>query len=138
MQTLLLYVSLTCVPPPYRRTFTRKPPSVDAARSFVEFLLEPLYKIFAQTVGDVDTTLPQVKDLSRGGLQLKHLLCYLSKPNFVDTRAFIIPADVNAPMPHCYSIHCPTFDNMPHCYSIHCPTFGNMPHCYSIHCPTFD
>ncbi|XP_064401615.1 116 kDa U5 small nuclear ribonucleoprotein component-like isoform X2 [Halichondria panicea] len=45
-----------------KRTFTRKPPSVDAARSFVEFLLEPLYKIFAQTVGDVDTTLPQVLD----------------------------------------------------------------------------
>ena len=45
---------------PFRRTFTRKPPSVDSPRSFVEFLLEPLYKIFAQTVGDVDTTLPQV------------------------------------------------------------------------------
>ena len=44
----------------YRRTFSRKALSLDAQRSFVEFILEPLYKIFAQTVGDVDTTLPQV------------------------------------------------------------------------------
>ena len=35
---------------------------MDAPRSFVEFLLEPLYKIFSQVVGDVDTTLPQVLD----------------------------------------------------------------------------
>ena len=28
----------------------------------MEFILEPLYKIFAQTVGDVDTTLPQTLD----------------------------------------------------------------------------
>ena len=46
----------------YRRTFSRKSPSVDAPRTFVEFILEPLYKIFAQTVGDVDTTLPQTLD----------------------------------------------------------------------------
>ena len=37
-------------------------PEADAPRSFVEFILEPLYKIFAQTVGDVDTTLPQTLD----------------------------------------------------------------------------
>ena len=58
-----------------RRTFTRKAPSMDAPRSFVEFLLEPLYKIFAQVVGDVDTTLPQVLDelsvfLSKSELKL--------------------------------------------------------------------
>ena len=45
-----------------KRTFSKKPPSMDAPRSFVEFLLEPLYKIFSQVVGDVDTTLPQVLD----------------------------------------------------------------------------
>ena len=28
----------------------------------MEFILEPLYKLCAQTVGDVDTTLPQVLD----------------------------------------------------------------------------
>jgi len=45
-----------------RRTFTRKAPSAEAQRSFVEFILEPLYKLCAQTVGDVDTTLPQALD----------------------------------------------------------------------------
>ena len=58
-----------------KRTFTKKPPSMDAPRTFVEFLLEPLYKIFSQVVGDVDTTLPQVLDelgivLSKSELKL--------------------------------------------------------------------
>lgn len=39
------------------RKFTKKPPHSSAHRSFVEFILEPLYKLFAQVVGDVDTTL---------------------------------------------------------------------------------
>ncbi|KAJ8956271.1 hypothetical protein NQ318_015007 [Aromia moschata] len=42
------------------RKFTRKAPHNSAQRSFVEFILEPLYKVFAQVVGDVDTTLPEV------------------------------------------------------------------------------
>nr|CAD7268547.1 unnamed protein product [Timema shepardi] len=42
------------------RKFTKKPPHGTAQRSFVEFILEPLYKVFAQVVGDVDTTLPTV------------------------------------------------------------------------------
>nr|CAD7441460.1 unnamed protein product [Timema bartmani] len=42
------------------RKFTKKPPHGTAQRSFVEFILEPLYKVFAQVVGDVDTTLPSV------------------------------------------------------------------------------
>ena len=46
----------------HRRTFTRKPPGGDAHRTFVQFILEPLYKLFAQTVGDVDTTLSQTLD----------------------------------------------------------------------------
>lgn len=41
------------------RKFTKKPPHNTAQRSFIEFILEPLYKIFAQVVGDVDTTLPE-------------------------------------------------------------------------------
>lgn len=40
------------------RKFTKKPAHNTAQRSFIEFILEPLYKIFAQVVGDVDTTLP--------------------------------------------------------------------------------
>ncbi|XP_065839925.1 116 kDa U5 small nuclear ribonucleoprotein component-like [Oscarella lobularis] len=45
-----------------KRTFTRKQPSSTSQRSFVEFILEPLYKIISQVVGDVDTTLPRVLD----------------------------------------------------------------------------
>lgn len=46
----------------FRRKFTKKAPHNSAQRSFVEFILEPLYKVFAQVVGDVDTTLPDVLD----------------------------------------------------------------------------
>uniref|UniRef100_A0A7N8X994 116 kDa U5 small nuclear ribonucleoprotein component n=1 Tax=Mastacembelus armatus TaxID=205130 RepID=A0A7N8X994_9TELE len=37
-------------------------PSSNSQRSFVEFILEPLYKILSQVVGDVDTSLPRVLD----------------------------------------------------------------------------
>ncbi|KAE8750608.1 hypothetical protein FOCC_FOCC002588 [Frankliniella occidentalis] len=42
------------------RKFSKKSPHGSAQRSFVEFILEPLYKLFAQVVGDVDSTLPDV------------------------------------------------------------------------------
>uniref|UniRef100_A0A8P4GKU0 116 kDa U5 small nuclear ribonucleoprotein component n=1 Tax=Dicentrarchus labrax TaxID=13489 RepID=A0A8P4GKU0_DICLA len=45
-----------------RRKFTKKAPSSNSQRSFVEFVLEPLYKILSQVVGDVDTSLPRVLD----------------------------------------------------------------------------
>uniref|UniRef100_T1IT65 116 kDa U5 small nuclear ribonucleoprotein component n=1 Tax=Strigamia maritima TaxID=126957 RepID=T1IT65_STRMM len=44
------------------RKFTKKPPHGTAQRSFVEFILEPLYKLFAQVVGDVDASLPRILD----------------------------------------------------------------------------
>ncbi|GAB6026747.1 U5 small nuclear ribonucleoprotein component [Chamberlinius hualienensis] len=44
------------------RKFSKKPPHSSAQRSFVEFILEPLYKLFAQVVGDVDTNLNRVLD----------------------------------------------------------------------------
>lgn len=44
------------------RKFTKKPPSTSTPRSFVEFVLEPMYKIFSQIVGDVDESLPRVCD----------------------------------------------------------------------------
>uniref|UniRef100_A0A8V5GYL0 116 kDa U5 small nuclear ribonucleoprotein component n=1 Tax=Melopsittacus undulatus TaxID=13146 RepID=A0A8V5GYL0_MELUD len=44
------------------RKFTKKAPTSSSQRSFVEFILEPLYKILAQVVGDVDTTLPRTLD----------------------------------------------------------------------------
>ncbi|KAL5285301.1 EFTUD2 family protein [Megaselia abdita] len=39
------------------RKFTKKQPHSTANRSFIEFILEPMYKLIAQVVGDVDTTL---------------------------------------------------------------------------------
>ncbi|XP_038140204.1 116 kDa U5 small nuclear ribonucleoprotein component [Cyprinodon tularosa] len=47
---------------PKTRKFTKKAPTSNSQRSFVEFILEPLYKILSQVVGDVDTTLPRVLD----------------------------------------------------------------------------
>jgi len=44
------------------RKFSSKAPNSSAQRSFVEFILEPLYKIFAQVVGEVDTCLPMLCD----------------------------------------------------------------------------
>ena len=42
------------------RKFLKKPPHGSAQRSFVEFILEPLYKLFSHVVGDVDTCLPSL------------------------------------------------------------------------------
>ncbi|GLV38363.1 uncharacterized protein CBL_13086 [Carabus blaptoides fortunei] len=50
------------------RKFTKKAPHNSAQRSFVEFILEPLYKVFAQVVGDVDSTLPDI--LNELGIRL--------------------------------------------------------------------
>jgi len=41
---------------PTKRSFSKKP-TQGAQRSFVEFILEPMYKLIAGTVGDADTTL---------------------------------------------------------------------------------
>ncbi|CAL8073399.1 unnamed protein product [Calicophoron daubneyi] len=43
---------------PKTRKFSKRPPASTSQRTFVDFVLEPLYKIFAQTVGDVDKCLP--------------------------------------------------------------------------------
>jgi U5 small nuclear ribonucleoprotein component len=42
------------------RKFTKKPSHGSAQRSFVEFILEPMYKLFSHVVGDVDTCLPAI------------------------------------------------------------------------------
>jgi len=47
---------------PKTRRFMRKAPHSSAHRSFIEFILEPLYKILAQVVGDVDENLPRICD----------------------------------------------------------------------------
>jgi U5 small nuclear ribonucleoprotein component len=50
------------------RKFSKKPFTASSQRTFVEFILEPLYKIFSQTVGDVDSTL--VDTLAELGIKL--------------------------------------------------------------------
>ena len=46
----------------FRRKFSKKSPGSGTNRSFVEFILEPLYKLLAQVVGDVDECLPRLCD----------------------------------------------------------------------------
>lgn len=41
----------------FSRKFTKKQPHSSAQRTFIEFILEPMYKLFAQVVGDVDGSL---------------------------------------------------------------------------------
>ncbi|KAI3814653.1 hypothetical protein L1987_14296 [Smallanthus sonchifolius] len=49
---------------PATRTFKKKQPSSGAERSFVQFILEPLYKIYSQVIGEhkksVETTLAEL------------------------------------------------------------------------------
>ena len=42
------------------RKFAKKPLHGSAQRSLVEFILEPLYELFAQVVGDVNKSLPML------------------------------------------------------------------------------
>ncbi|XP_063547720.1 116 kDa U5 small nuclear ribonucleoprotein component isoform X1 [Cydia strobilella] len=78
------------------RRFTKKQPHSSAQRSFVEFILEPLYKIFAQVVGDVDDTLPAVLaeldiKLSKqeSKLNVRPLLRLVCSRLFGDFRGFV-------------------------------------------------
>jgi len=49
---------------PEKRRFQKTKSGPESQRSFVQWILEPLYKIFSQTIGDVDTTLAKtVQDL---------------------------------------------------------------------------
>lgn len=49
---------------PTTRTFRKKPPAADGEplRSFVQFVLEPLYKIYSQIIGEPDTAVKGVLD----------------------------------------------------------------------------
>ena len=97
-----------------KRTFTKKPPSMDTPRSFVEFLLEPLYKIFSQVVGDVDTTLPQVLDelgivLSKSEMKMniRPLLRLVCQRFFGENTSELVKVDVHLTvMPYMYKDFC--------------------------------
>lgn len=54
---------------PTKRTFTRKPLEDRSARSFVHFVLEPIYKIFTHSISDSPEDLKPV--LASLGIQLK-------------------------------------------------------------------
>ncbi|EDQ85001.1 uncharacterized protein MONBRDRAFT_39046 [Monosiga brevicollis MX1] len=52
------------------RSFVRKPPNSKSNRSFVQFILEPMYKLMGQVVGDVDGSLEST--LRDVGISLSH------------------------------------------------------------------
>ena len=101
------------------RKFSKKPVSATSQRAFVEFILDPLYKIISQTVGDVDTTLEETLDelgikLTKSELKLNirpllRLICarfFGEFSGFTDMLAEHIPSPVtNAfnKVQHCYS-----------------------------------
>ncbi|CAG9575403.1 unnamed protein product [Danaus chrysippus] len=114
------------------RRFTKKQPHASAQRSFVEFILEPLYKIFAQVVGDVDDTLLTV--LAELGIKLtkqeaklnvRPLLRLVCSRFFGDFCGFVdmvvrhVPSPLDAAprkVQHCYrGANGPLYDDMMTC-----------------------
>ncbi|XP_032510892.2 116 kDa U5 small nuclear ribonucleoprotein component [Danaus plexippus] len=114
------------------RRFTKKQPHASAQRSFVEFILEPLYKIFAQVVGDVDDTLLTV--LAELGIKLTkqeaklnvrpllRLVCsrfFGDFCGFVDMLVRHVPSPLDAAprkVQHCYrGASGPLYDDMMTC-----------------------
>lgn len=103
---------------PKTRKFTKKAPNSASPRSFVEFILEPLYKIFAQVVGDVDDTLPCVLEelgikltKQESKLNIRPLLRLVCSRFFGDFCGFVDMIVKNVPSPadgakakvlHCY------------------------------------
>ncbi|XP_057292851.1 116 kDa U5 small nuclear ribonucleoprotein component-like [Hydractinia symbiolongicarpus] len=101
------------------RRFTKKAPLTTSPRSFVEFVLEPMYKLFSQVVGDVDTTLPQVLSelgiyLTKSELKLniRPLLRLVCKRFFGEFTGFVDMCVQHVPSPlsaasskirHCYT-----------------------------------
>ncbi|KAA0196566.1 hypothetical protein FBUS_08820 [Fasciolopsis buskii] len=101
------------------RKFSRRPLSSSSQRTFIEFILEPLYKIFAQTVGDVDTALPNLCNelgivLSKTEMKMnvRPLLRLIFKRFFGDYSGFVdmciqhIPSPVKSAaikVPHLYT-----------------------------------
>lgn len=88
------------------RKFTKKPATSSSPRSFVEFILEPLYKIFSQIVGDVDESLPRVCDelgihLSKEEqkLNIRPLLRLVCRRFFGDFTGFVDMCVEHVPSP---------------------------------------
>ncbi|PFX21377.1 116 kDa U5 small nuclear ribonucleoprotein component-like [Stylophora pistillata] len=88
------------------RKFSRNAPLSTSQRSFVEFILEPLYKIFAQVVGDADTSLPKLMDelgihLSKSEMQMniRPLLSLVCRRFFGDFTGFVDVCVQHIPSP---------------------------------------
>lgn len=81
---------------PNTKKFSRKAASHNSPRSFVYFILEPLYKLFSQVVGDVDTCLPKLtrhlgvkltKEEQR--MNVRPLIALICRRFFGDFSAFV-------------------------------------------------
>ncbi|KAA3675336.1 116 kDa U5 small nuclear ribonucleoprotein component [Paragonimus westermani] len=91
---------------PKTRRFSKRAPSNTSQRTFVDFILEPLYKIFAQTVGDVDTSLPGLcaqlgigLSKSEMKLNIRPLLRIIFKRFFGDFSGFVEMCVQHIPSP---------------------------------------
>lgn len=88
------------------RKFTKKPPNSTCQRSFVEFILEPLYKLFSQVVGDVDECLPRMCDelgisltKEEKKMNIRPLLCIVCRRFFGDFTGFVDMCVEHLPSP---------------------------------------
>ncbi|TKR77312.1 hypothetical protein L596_018309 [Steinernema carpocapsae] len=78
------------------RKFSKKAPHTGAKRTFVQFILEPLYKIFSQVVGDVDTCMPRIMEelniklnKEEQRMNIRPLIALICKRFFGDFTAFV-------------------------------------------------
>ncbi|CAJ0962944.1 unnamed protein product, partial [Mesorhabditis belari] len=101
------------------RKFSKKPPTGSTPRTFVHFILDPLYKIFSQVVGDVDTCLPSIMaelgiklSVAEQKMNVRPLVALICKRFFGDFKAFAdlvtlhiqSPADnARAKVEHCWT-----------------------------------
>uniref|UniRef100_A0A914UWU3 Tr-type G domain-containing protein n=1 Tax=Plectus sambesii TaxID=2011161 RepID=A0A914UWU3_9BILA len=88
------------------RKFSKKAPTMGSPRSFIEFILEPLYKIFSQVVGDVDTCLPRMMDelgikltKEEQRMNVRPLIALICRRFFGDFTAFVDVVSKNIPSP---------------------------------------
>lgn len=91
---------------PTSRTFARSPAAADTPRSFVQFVLEPLYKIYAHTLGAETSTLAPLLaslgvTLSKDELRQdpRPLLRTVCERVFGDARALVDAACEHLPSP---------------------------------------
>uniref|UniRef100_A0AC35G3I0 Tr-type G domain-containing protein n=1 Tax=Panagrolaimus sp. PS1159 TaxID=55785 RepID=A0AC35G3I0_9BILA len=91
---------------PDTRKFSRKSPGDNTPRTFIHFILEPLYKLFSQVVGDVDTCLPTIMaelgiSLTKSEMKMnvRPLIALICRRFFGDFTAFTDLVVNNFPSP---------------------------------------